>query len=463
MSNQGLNNRQETACGTLSLKSNYLFEDAPDQDKYSACVHCGMCLEACPTYQEEKLEAHSPRGRVYLIKSVAEGKLELNDIFKEPVFTCLDCRACETACPTGVQVGSLIEKARGQLYNASPAKGWKGAMSRFLLKGVFPYNNRLRLLGTTIRLYQKTGLQTITRRLKILKVLPKHLQEMEAALPAIPKASVIASYPDVLPAIGEKRARVAILTGCIMDVMFSDINESTIRVLQRNGCEVVIPKNQGCCGALQVHAGDRDTAKKLARRNIDAFLSSEIDAVIVNAAGCGATLKEYEELLESDPDYDGKAEIFSGKIKDVSQFLAELGFIRPRGQLDVTITYHDACHLAHAQGVRSEPRQLLAAIPGVKMVDLPESDRCCGSAGIYNITHPDMAGALLDRKMNDIPQGCDMVAMGNPGCMMQFNVGVVRHNRQEQIVHTVQLLDWAYQKEEKENAVLSETVNKPGR
>lgn len=447
MSENALKTMTSPACATLSLKSNYPFEDAPDPNKFSECVHCGMCLEACPTYQEEQLEAHSPRGRVYLIKSVAEGKMELNDVFKEPVFTCLDCRACETACPTGVQVGGLIEEARGQLYKADPPKGLKGVASRFFLRGIFPHNKRLRLLGKLTRAYQKSGLQSTARKLKLLQILPKHLQEMEAALPEIPKSSVLASYPEVVPAMGEKRARVAVLTGCIMDVMFSDINEATIRVLQRNGCEVVIPKSQNCCGALQVHAGDRDTAKMLARQNIDTFLSNEIDAIIVNAAGCGAALKEYEELLKNDPAYHGKAEIFSGKIKDVSQFIHDLGLISPKAALDVTVTYHDACHLAHAQGVRAEPRQLLASIPGVRMVNLPDADRCCGSAGIYNITNPDMAGALLDRKMNDIPAGCDMVAMGNPGCMMQFNVGIVRHGRQEKIVHTIQLLDWAYQKE----------------
>lgn len=447
MSENALKTMAPPACETVSLKSNYPFEDAPDPNKFSECVHCGMCLEACPTYQEEHLEAHSPRGRVYLIKSVAEGKMELNNVFKEPVFTCLDCRACETACPTGVQVGALIEEARGQLYKADPPKGWKGVVSRLFLRGIFPHNNRLRLLGKLTRVYQKSGLQATTRKLKLLRILPKHLQEMEAALPEIPKRSVLASHPEIIPAIGEKRARVALLTGCIMDVMFSDINEATIRVLQRNGCEVVLPKSQNCCGALQVHAGDRDTAKMLARQNIDAFLSTDIDAIIVNAAGCGAALKEYEELLKSDPAYHGKAEIFSAKIRDVSQFIHDLGLIPPNASLDVTVTYHDACHLAHAQGVRAEPRQLLASIPGVRMADLPDADRCCGSAGIYNITNPELAGALLDRKMNDIPGGCDMVAMGNPGCMMQFNVGVVRHGRQEKIVHTIQLLDWAYQKE----------------
>ncbi len=429
--------------------SNYLWEDSPDPDKYSQCVHCGMCLEACPTYQETMLEPHSPRGRVYLIKSVDEGKMELNTFFKNPVMTCLDCRACETACPSNVQVGALIEEARGQLYKSDPPKGFSGMLNRLFLHGLFPYPRRLHLLGTLLKFYQKSGLRALTHGLRLLKVMPSHLQEMEKALPELSRPPVLTSHAEVLEAIGEKRARVAMLTGCVMDIMFSDTNESTINVLRRNGCEVWIPKQQKCCGALHVHAGDRDMAKELAKQNIDVFLSDEVDAIIINAAGCGSNLKEYDELLKNDPAYREKAQRFSHKVKDVSQFLIELGLIVPKGFLDLTVTYHDACHLAHAQGIRSEPRELLKAIPGLKIVDLPDADRCCGSAGIYNLTQPEMAGKLLDRKMADIPQGCDAVAMGNPGCMMQFNVGVLRHDRQERIVHTVQLLDWAYAEEDK--------------
>jgi len=436
-------------CDDVSLvRSNYMWEDAPDPEKFSQCVHCGMCLEACPTYQETALEPHSPRGRVYLIKSVAEGKLQLNEFFKHPVSTCLDCRACETACPSGVQVGALIEEARGQLFRADPPKGFAKFVHKLFLHWLFPYPSRMQLLGTLLKAYQASGLAVAADRLGFKRLLPAHLREMEKALPKLTKPPALRTFPETLPAIGPKRAKVAVLTGCVMDVVFGDVNEATIRVLRRNGCEVWMPKTQTCCGALHVHAGDRDQAKRLARRNIDVFLSDDVDAVIVNAAGCGSTLKEYEELLKSDERYRDRAHAFSAKVTDVSQFLDRLGLIAPKGRLEMTVTYHDACHLAHAQGVRTEPRRLLASIPGLRLVDLPDADRCCGSAGIYNLTHPEMAGQLLERKMNDIPQGCDAVVMGNPGCMMQFQVGVVRQDRTERIVHTVQLLDWAYGKEE---------------
>lgn len=436
------------ACDTVSLlKSNYKWEDAPDEDKFSQCVHCGMCLEACPTYQETGLEAHSPRGRVYLIKSVAEGKMELNEFFANPVNTCLDCRACETACPANVQVGALIEEARGQLIKSDPPKGLSGMVHKLFLHHLFPHPRRMQLLHTLLKFYQKSGLRNLTHRTQLLRILPKHLMDMEKALPTLSSSPALRSHPERLSAIGPRRAKVAVLTGCVMDVVYSDINDATIRVLRQNGCEVWIPQDQRCCGALHVHAGDRDMAKKLARQNIEAFLSEEVEAIIVNAAGCGSTLKEYDELLKSDPQFRGRAAEFAHKITDVSQFLINLGLILPEGSLDLTVTYHDACHLAHAQNIRVEPRKLLESIPGLRIVTLPDSDRCCGSAGIYNLTHPEMANALLTRKLDDIPSGCDAVAMGNPGCMMQFQTGIVRQGRDEQIVHTIQLLDWAYRKE----------------
>jgi glycolate oxidase iron-sulfur subunit len=428
----------------LFPKSNYLWEDPPDPAKFSECVHCGMCLEACPTYQQTGLEAHSPRGRVYLIKSVAEGRLQLNDFFADPVNTCLDCRACETACPSGVQVGALVEEARGQLYKAEPPSGISGLLGKFFLRALFPYSSRMKKLSFITRFYQQSGLRFFARKTRLLRLLPLHLQEMEQALPNLTTKPVLGRVNELLPPIGPKRASVALLTGCVMDAVFADINEATISVLRHNGCEVWIPRNQSCCGALHVHAGDRDMAKLLAKKNIDAFLSDEIEAIIINSAGCGSTLKEYGELLKSDPDYQAKAHLFAKKTIDVSSFLDRLGLIPPKQKLDLTITYHDACHLAHAQGIRSEPRRLLESIPGLKIVPMPDSDRCCGSAGIYNLTHPEMAGELLDRKMNDIPAGCDAVVMGNPGCMMQFMVGIIRDNRTERILHTIQLLDSAY-------------------
>ncbi|WP_018133104.1 (Fe-S)-binding protein [Effusibacillus pohliae] len=430
-----------------STNSNYKWPDPPDPDKFSVCVHCGLCLDACPTYQETGNEAQSPRGRVYLIKAVAEGKLEINDSFIDPVFRCLDCRACETACPSGVQVGALIEEARGQIRQAQPLTGFKGIISNAFLKGIFPHPNRLRKLGKLTRFYQKSGLQKMARRTGIMKLFPPHLREMEAAMPEVPARTSREALGTYLPAIGQKRGTVGLLLGCVMDVLYADINMATARVLARNGFDVVMPQAQGCCGALQVHAGERDTAKRMARTNIDAFLQAGVDYVILNAAGCGAAVKEYPELLHSDPDYKEKAEQFSAKVRDISEFLVEVGYEPPKGRVELKITYHDACHLAHAQKIRTQPRQILRSIPGVELVEMRESDRCCGSAGIYNLTHPEMAGPLLDRKMADVPQGVNCIATGNPGCMMQIQVGVNRIDASMEVAHTVTLLDRAYQAE----------------
>ncbi len=428
-------------------KSNFLWEDPPDENKFSACVHCGMCLESCPTYLETGHEQQSPRGRVHLIKSVAEGKMTVNEAFEDPIFTCLDCRACETACPSGVQVGALIEEARGQIRKAIPLKGWKAGISKFFLRGVFPHPNRLHALGGLMKVYQRSGMQSIVRKSGLIKVMPKHLQEMEAIMPAV-QDPVMKKYPEVIVAKGETKQRVALLTGCVMDVMFGDINEATVRVLTRNGYEVVVPRSQRCCGALHIHAGDREEGKRLAKQNIDAFLAADVDKVVVNAAGCGCALKEYPELFHHDPEYKEKAEQFAEKIEDVSKFLVEQGYQKPQGSIETKVTYHDACHLAHGQGVRNQPRELLRDIPGVQMVEMPNADRCCGSAGIYNLTNPEMAGKVLDEKMSFVPQEVDMISMGNPGCMLQMTMGVAKHGRSAKVVHTIQLLDRSYQLED---------------
>ncbi|TLS36209.1 (Fe-S)-binding protein [Pseudalkalibacillus caeni] len=439
--------KPEPSCASTSL-SNYLWDDHPDENKWADCVHCGMCLESCPTYLETGQEQHSPRGRVHLIKSVAEGKLEVNEQFMDPVFQCLDCRACTTACPADVDVGGLIEEARGQVRQAMPLTGWKGTVSNFFLKDLFPHQNRLNMLGGLLKFYQKSGLQNVARKTGAMKVMPEHLVQMEAIMPEL-KKPVQKRYKDVdvIPAKGEPKARVSMLTGCIMDVMFSDINQATINVLTHNNNEVVLPKNQTCCGALHVHAGDRETGKKLAKQNIEAF--KDADKVVVNAAGCGCALKEYPELFRNDLEWKEKAEEFSKKVEDISKYLYDTGYEKPKSPINKKITYHDACHLAHGQGVRHEPRQLLKDIPGVEYVEQPNADTCCGSAGIYNITNPEMAGAVLERKMENVPDDVEMISMGNPGCMLQMAVGVQKYGRREEIVHTVQLLDWAYQEDEK--------------
>ncbi|QQK81008.1 (Fe-S)-binding protein [Salicibibacter cibi] len=430
-------------------QGNYLWEDPPDEEKFSACVHCGMCLEACPTYQELGHEHQSPRGRIHSIVAVAEGKMDINEAFEDPMFTCLDCRACETACPAGVQVGALIEEARGQVRQAMPLKGWQNIVSRFFLRGMFPHTKRLHALGMLTKIYQKSGVQTVVRKSGAKKILPDHLGAMESIMPEIGRP-ILKTHPVSIPAEGEQKGTASMFAGCIMDVMYSDVNEATVRVLTKNGHAVELPKEQTCCGALHVHAGDREMGKKLARKNIDTFLDSDAEHVVVNAAGCGCALREYPELLQNDDEYREKAKQFSEKVMDVSKYLHDFGYRAPKAEMKKRITYHDACHLAHGQGVWDEPRDLLEEIPGLEMAELPNADRCCGSAGIYNITHPDMAGRLLDRKIEDVPDDVEMISMGNPGCMLQMAMGVMNHGRDEMIVHTMQLIDWAYALEEKE-------------
>jgi glycolate oxidase iron-sulfur subunit len=436
--------KQDPPC--TSTLGNYLWRDPPQESKWADCVHCGMCLESCPTYEQTGEEQHSPRGRVYLIKAVAEGKLIVDEHFADPVFSCLDCRACTTACPVNVDVGGLIEEARGQIRQGMPLKGWKKTVNRFFLHGVFPHHNRLNSIGTLLRFYQKSGLQKVVRKTKLINIMPKHLTEMESIMPEV-KSSVYKKYDSVIKAKGETMHEVSLLTGCVMDVFFSDINESTITVLTRNGNDVCIPRNQTCCGALHVHAGDREMGRKLAKQNIEAFENAE--TVIVNAAGCGCMMKEYSELFRDEPEWRKRAKSFEEKVVDISKYLHDTGYEKPKVMLKTRITYHDACHLAHGQGVRQEPRDILLDIPGVEMVHMPKADSCCGSAGIYNLTHPEMADAVLKSKMENVPDDVEMISMGNPGCMMQMALGVQKYGRNQKIVHTVQLLDWAYQKEER--------------
>ena len=435
----------------MKALGNFKWSDPPDESKWADCVHCGMCLESCPTYEITGQEQHSPRGRVYLIKSVAEGRLEVNEQFMDPVFKCLDCRACTTACPADVNVGGLIEEARGQIRQAMPLTGVKGFVGKMFLEKVFPYPNRLQSLGSLMKIYQKSGLQKLARSARLVRVLPKHLAEMESILPEV-GVPVRRKYrgAGVIKARGEARNTVALLTGCIMDVMFSDINEATIRVLTRNGHNVTIPQGQTCCGALHVHAGDRETGRKLAKQNIEAFKDASV--VIVNAAGCGSMLKEYPELFREDPEWREKAEEFSAKVRDIAEYLFDTGYEKPKSEMRCRVTYHDACHLAHGQGIRREPRQILSGIPGVELVEMPNADRCCGSAGVYNITHPEMAGAVLESKMKNVPADVEMISMGNPGCMLQMALGVKKYGGNQKIVHTVQLLDWAYQKDDERAA-----------
>ena len=400
------------------------------------CVHCGLCLNQCPTYRALRLEPESPRGRIHLVKAAAEGRIELNERFKEHLYLCLLCRACETACPSGVQYGRIAETAREQL--GPPGSPSARALLNFVFTRLLPFPRRLRLVFALLRFYQRAGAQQILRPL-----LPAKLREMDAMLPAVP-AKFFHADAEVLPPFGARRARIGMLTGCVMPLLFADVNAATVRVLRRNGCEVVLPKTQICCGALNTHNGESVAAKKMARHNIDVFLQANVDAVVVNAAGCGAVMKEYGYLLRDDPEYREKAASFSALVKDAGEFLAALGLVCDLQPVDMAVTYQDPCHLAHGQRVRAQPRKLLQAIPGLKLIEMTASDSCCGSAGIYNLTHSDMSQHLLKEKMQSVAAThAEAIVAPNPGCMLQLSYGARRYGPNVKIYHLMDLLDRA--------------------
>jgi Fe-S oxidoreductase len=410
---------------------------ALDLPELYQCVHCGLCLNQCPTYRALRLEPESPRGRIHLVRAAAEGRIELNQRFQDHLYLCLLCRACETACPSGVQYGRIAETAREII--GPPGSKTARTVLNFGFTRLLPYPRRLRLVAALLRLYQRSGLQRAMRPL-----LPERLRKMESMLPPISQR-FFAPGANILPAVGARRAKVAMLNGCVMPLMFSDVNEATVRVLRRNGCDVIFPAKQICCGALNVHNGESAAAKMMARRNIDAFLDADVDAVVVNAAGCGAAMKEYDYLLRDDPIYAEKAKRFSSMVKDAAEFLGDLGLAGKLAPLKMTVTYQDPCHLAHGQRVRSQPRQLLKAIPGLKLKEMDGSDRCCGSAGIYNITHPGMSQHLLKEKMQSVTSTeADSVVAPNPGCMLQLRYGARQYGPAVKVYHLMELLDRAY-------------------
>ncbi len=416
-----------------------------EYDKFLDCVHCGLCLPACPTYTELGVEMDSPRGRIHLMRAYADGRIELTDHFETHISGCLDCRACETACPAGVHYGSLVEAARAEIVEKRPRPLLGRLLRNLVFERLLPSRFLLSVVFLPLRWYQALGIRKLARGLGLTKWLPSRLRGMEAMMPDMPSASMKVELRPFSPARGTAAYRVGLVTGCVMNEMFTHVNTATVRVLNENGCDVVLPEAQTCCGALQVHSGERGVAESLARRNIDAFEQAEVDAVIINAAGCGAQLKEYGDLLAGDPDYHDRARVFADKVKDVHEFLAGIPVKEAMGPVRARVAYHDACHLAHGQRVREEPRDLLSLIPGLELVELEESDWCCGSAGIYNITHPAMADRLLARKMNHVRQAApDVVATGNPGCILQIRHGINRDGGEIEVMHPVELLDRAY-------------------
>jgi glycolate oxidase iron-sulfur subunit len=415
--------------------------DPPDFSETLRCTHCGMCLNQCPTYRTLGWEMDSPRGRIYLMRGVAEGRFGIDSMFAEHMDVCLACRACQTACPANIDFGKMVEAARWQVNQAIPKSRTERFVRWAVFEKLFPNNGRLRFCATLMMLYQRLGMQALAHKFNLI---PAKLRDSERLLPRLPIrfTPLGKSYRPS----GKKRGRVALLSGCVMGTVYAPVNAATIRVLTRNGFKVVVPRKQICCGALTVHAGERSIAKEMAKRNIEAFEAWGKDAIVVNAAGCGVAMKEYGDLLKDDPLWRPRAEKFSRRVRDVSEFLDGEGIRAPTGRIDRRVTYQDPCHLAHGQGVRGQPRRLLQSIPGLVLAEMRDPDRCCGSAGIYNITHPDIAMQVLDAKMENIAAAQpEIIVTGNAGCMLQLQLGVQRAGLNAEVLHVMELLDRAYE------------------
>ncbi|MGZ3625959.1 MAG: (Fe-S)-binding protein [Ktedonobacteraceae bacterium] len=477
---------QTTVANVNSPVQGPLHRHTHTYDLMRQCIHCGFCLPTCPTYAVLGVEMDSPRGRIYQMQAIAEGRMEISPEFVDHMYCCLGCRACETACPSGVQFGKLIEAAREQIqlvvnqlpilttsrlqvaetpenkelpnaYSSDKRYTLESLTNRILRRFFFdlmlPSRTLTSLVFAALKIYQRSGLQTLIRRtglLDIANALPTpfqgQLKTPEELMSSAGGDLLPQLLPEVTPALTKKRYRVGFISGCIMDQVYRDINEATIRVLTANGCEVITPPMQQCCGALHVHAGEAKRGRQLARHNIDVFEPYNCEVIIINSAGCGSNLKEYGHLLRDDPAYASRASAFSSKVKDISEFLMSIDLNREMGLLNHTVTYHDACHLFHGQKVKQQPRELLRTIPGLNIVNLKESDWCCGSAGIYNITNQEMSSQLLERKMNNIlASGTNIVITGNPGCMMQIALGAQQKGYELSVMHPVQLLDESYQ------------------
>jgi len=421
-----------------------------DYSVVQQCMRCGLCLPTCPTYDATKVERHSPRGRIALMRAIADGELDASRTFAEEMSFCLGCLACMTACPAGVNYAELLERARAEAEQSGVLNSpWRRFVRAFALQWLFSDLSRLQLAGRALRLYQQTGLQTALRRIGVFRLLPRRLRELEAMTPEIQPQFSADLIPPVTPALGTRRFRVAMLTGCMQDLLFSDVNRDTVEVLVRNRCEVVAPPEQFCCGSIFGHNGEWQMARELARKQIDLFPPEQFDAIITNAGGCGSHLKHFTRLLDDDPRYRKSARLWDNKVKDIHEWLLEIGVQPPVATTSATrtqtVTYHESCHLSHGQKIVQQPRELLRLIPGLKLVELSESSWCCGSAGVYSLTRPDMAAQLLERKLNHIQAtGAAIVATANPGCLLQLINGARRRGLDLRIVHPVSLLAAAY-------------------
>lgn len=432
------------------MRANPIPGPTPVYEDYTRCIHCGLCLNACPTYRLWNLEADSPRGRIQQMFHVFQGELggqvarepRITDSFVHHIDTCLDCRACETACPSGVEYGKLVEHARARIEYAYERSWLARATRDFFFKEFFSAPHFIEDAARLFRLYQRSGLQAIARGIGILKLLG--LAERDRFLPRIDDGFFFSRFGSTFPSRGPRRARVAFFAGCISNVTFVGLQEATVRVLTANGCEVLVPVEQTCCGALSAHAGFREAARDLARRNLAAFRLEDCDAIVTNAAGCGSMLKEYSHLfLPTEPEYD-QVQAFAAKTRDVTEFLVDLGLTAKLYPLRHRVTYQDSCHLLHGQKIREAPRKLLRAIPHLDLVELPYSEICCGSAGTYNVTQTEASLELLAEKMRHAQATeAEILSTANPGCILQLRAGTSLHRTNQDVLHVVELLDRA--------------------
>lgn len=415
--------------------------NSPTEAKLLACVRCGLCLQHCPTYRVTGLETESPRGRVFLIRALAENKIAVNENFRAHIDLCLGCLNCETACPSGVPYGRLLESARAEIVAQTRFTLRERFIRWLTLKQIFPHPKLLAFSFSLLSFYQRLGIQRLVRATGLLKLFG-NLREVEALLPER-KFSPFRSPTPVSHSTNNAGGKptVALFTGCIMRAGFGPMHDATIRVLEKNGYRVTIPNEQICCGALHAHAGER----KMARKNIDAFEKEKRDVIAINAVGCGAQVKEYGHLLADDPRYAARAKEFVSRARDLSEILAAQPLVKPTREVKLRVTYQEPCHLAHAQKIRNEPRQILKQIPGIEFVEMLASDRCCGSAGIYNVLQPEMANTLLEEKIqNTRATNAKVVVTGNIGCLMQMDYGARKFGYRGRILHWVELLDEAY-------------------
>ncbi len=430
----------EVPIATVPLESGFRGSEKPQYEDLARCVHCGLCLNHCPTYRLWGMEADSPRGRIRQMELVDQGKMAVTESFVTHMDRCLDCRACETACPSGVEYGKLVELTRGQIAQVYRRPFFSRAISDIVYRKLLPNPGRIAAVARLLRLYQKSGLQRLARAADFLGM--AGLRTKDLLLPPIDSDFFFSRLGQTFPATGVRRARVAFFAGCVAQVTFSALNEATIRVLQANGCEVVAPPRQLCCGALAAHAGVRETARELARANMDSFSGDGFDAIVTNAAGCGSTLKEYTHLFSGVSAEHERAAAFSSKVRDVTEFLAELGLTARLNALPMRVTYQDSCHLLHGQKIREAPRKLIQSIPGIEFVEMPHSDLCCGSAGVYNVTQPEASMSLLKDKMaNARSTAAPLIVTANPGCILQLRAGAKIHKTGQEVLHVVELLE----------------------